>query len=146
MADLADTHRAEASGPPLATRTPVRAADADRHTTVLRLQDAVAAGRLTPGEGSRRMATAFAATHLSDLGPLTADLPPPPIMNGGPPVWRVLAMMTVEHVQSFLRGTHPARVVLALVLAVLLAVAAGVVTADLFDGGAAAGAGGFGHH
>ena len=67
-------------------------------------------------------------------------------MNGGPPVWRVLAMMTVEHVQSFLRGTHPARVVLALVLAVLLAVAAGVVTADLFDGGAAAGAGGFGHH
>ena len=58
MADLADTHRAEASGPPLATRTPVRAADADRHTTVLRLQDAVAAGRLTPGEGSQRMATA----------------------------------------------------------------------------------------
>jgi hypothetical protein len=36
--------------------------------------------------------------------------------------------------------------VLALLLAVLLAVAVGVVTADLFDGGAAAGAVGFGHH
>jgi len=67
-------------------------------------------------------------------------------MNGGPPGWRVLAMMTVEQVRSFLRGTHRVRVVLALLPAVLLAVAVGVVTADLFDGGVAAGAGGFGHH
>ena len=57
LADLADTHRVEPSGP-LATQAPVRASDADRHATVLRLQDAVAAGRLTPGEGSQRMATA----------------------------------------------------------------------------------------
>jgi hypothetical protein len=131
MADLADTYRAS---------------DSDRHTTVLRLQDAIAAGRLTPGEGSQRMATAFAATHVSDLGPLTADLPPPPTVNSGPPGWRVLAMMTVEQAQSFLRGTHRARVVLALLLAVLMAVAVGVVTADLLHSGPQGGAGGFGHH
>jgi hypothetical protein len=46
---------------------PMRASDSDRAATVHRLQDAVAQGRLTPDEGSERMAAAFAAVHLHDL-------------------------------------------------------------------------------
>jgi len=142
MAEPADTYRAEPPGPPVATQTPVRASDADRHGIVLRLQVAVAAGQLTLGEGSQRMATAFAATHVTDLSPLIADLPSQPEWNSGPPGWRVLAWMTVEQARSLLRDALRARVMLALLLAVLLAVAVGAVTTDLFHSGAP----GFGHH
>jgi hypothetical protein len=58
-------------GPP-----PVRASDDDRAATVRVLQDAVARGLLTAEEGGERMAAAFAAVHLRDLPPLTADLRP----------------------------------------------------------------------
>jgi len=76
MADPADTHRAEPSGPPLATRTPVRATDADRHATVLRLQDAVAGGWLTPGEGSQRMGIARRTCPTSARSPPTSHRRP----------------------------------------------------------------------
>jgi hypothetical protein len=54
------------------------ASDAERHTTVARLQEAVALGLLTHEEGSHRMAAAYDARYLSDLPLLTADLPRPP--------------------------------------------------------------------
>src|SRR4029078_2335146 len=54
---------------------PTRASDAERHATVLILQDAVSTGLLTTDEGSDRIAAAYAATHRRDLPPLVADLP-----------------------------------------------------------------------
>src|SRR3954471_22078359 len=68
-----DKHTDTTEIPP--TPPPLRASDADRHAIVLILQDAVAAGLLTPEEGSDRIAEAYAATHLRDLPALVADLP-----------------------------------------------------------------------
>jgi hypothetical protein len=78
----------------------LRASDADRHATVLRLQDAVARGPLGLDEGSERMAAAWSATHLRDLTPLTVDLPAPAGTTGAPG-WRPLA----ETALAQLRGT-----------------------------------------
>jgi hypothetical protein len=143
MASPADTDPAHPSAPPR-----MRASDADRSATVHVLQDAVARGLLTADEGSDRMAAAFAAVHRSDLGPLTADLAPAPTSATG---WRVLAMMAVEQLRSSLRrpatGTlHPARVAVAVLVAVLLLVVLGASVGELiFDGGHGPGPGGFGH-
>ena len=120
---------------------PLRAADSDRAATVHVLQDAVARGLLTPDEGSDRMAAAFAAVHLRDLAPLTADLPPVPAAVPGAPGWRPLGLMAWEQVRTTVAGRHrgvpPAvRVALAAVLAMLLIVALGsFVVHGLFDGG-----------
>jgi hypothetical protein len=128
---------------------PVRASDADRAATVRVLQDAVARGLLTPDEGGERMALAFAAVHVIDLGPLTADLPPAPAEVTAPG-WRVLAMMAVEQLRSTLSrpGTgrlHPARVAVAVVIALLLVAAVASIAGELlFDGGGRPGPGGFG--
>src|SRR4051812_30495191 len=65
-------------------RPPMRASDDDRAATVRMLQDAVARGLLTTDEGGERMALAFAFVRLTDLGPLTADLPPAPIAVTAP--------------------------------------------------------------
>ena len=67
-----------AGGAPPQEPPSMRASDADRHATVHVLQDAVARGLLTTDEGGERMAVAYAARHLDDLPPLTADLPPAP--------------------------------------------------------------------
>jgi hypothetical protein len=117
---------------------PLRAADSDRAATVHVLQDAVARGLLTPDEGSDRMAAAFAAVHLRDLAPLTADLPPAPARVGAPG-WRPLSLMAWEQVRTTLSGAGggPAAVRLALtaVLVLLLLVAFGsFVLHGLFDG------------
>lgn len=82
-----------AGGAPPQEPPPMRASDADRHATVHVLQDAVARGLLTTDEGGERMAVAYAARHLDDLPPLTADLPPAPGAAEAPaaPGWRPLA-------------------------------------------------------
>ncbi|MGY1607831.1 DUF1707 SHOCT-like domain-containing protein [Geodermatophilus sp. SYSU D00700] len=119
---------------------PLRASDGDRAATVQALQDAVARGLLTPDEGSDRMASAFAAVHLRDLAPLTADLPPATAPSG-PPGWRPLGLMAWEQVRATLHGARsdgPTAVRLALVavLTLLLFVALGsLVLQGLFDGG-----------
>lgn len=62
------------------TQTPptrIRASDVERLAVAEMLQDAVGRGLLSPTEGSERTAAAFAAVYRDDLGPLTADLPPP---------------------------------------------------------------------
>ena len=134
---------------PSQTEPPMRASDAERLATVLLLQDAVGRGLLAPDEGSERMAAAFAAVHVRDLGPLTADLPPSPPTGSGPPGRRGLATMAVEQLRFSLGRTatgrlHPVRVAIALLIAVLLAVAIGIMAAELFDGGPRPGLGGFG--
>jgi hypothetical protein len=127
-----------------------RASDADRHTTVLVLQDAVARGLLTLDEGGDRMSTAYAAVHLPDLYPLTADLGHTPATRSRPPGWRVLSTMAAEQLRFCLLDTHTgrlnqARVAVAVLLAIVLTLAVGFLTTGLFDGGPTPGPGGFNH-
>ena len=148
MADLADTYSAGVDGPQ--TDAPTRASDADRHATVLVLQDAVARGLLTPDEGGDRMATAYAAVYVPDLHPLTTDLGQSHTKYSRPPGWRVLATMVVEQLRFYFSETHTghlnrARVAVAALLAIVLMLALGFVTTGLFDGGPASGPGGFNH-
>jgi Domain of unknown function (DUF1707) len=53
----------------------VRASDADRERVAAILRGAAGQGRLTLAEVDERLAAVYAATHVADLGPLTADLP-----------------------------------------------------------------------
>jgi Domain of unknown function (DUF1707) len=85
------------------TPAPLRASDGDRHATVEVLQDAVARGLLTPEEGSERMAVAYAARHLHDLPPLTADLPPAAGPGQSTPGWQSLAAAAWEHSRTSVR-------------------------------------------
>lgn len=118
---------------------PMRASDAERAATVRVLQDALARGLLTPDEASERMATAFATVHRQDLGPLTADLPP---AASGPtaPGWDALALMAVAQLRSSLTSPatgrlRPARIAVALLVALLLVVAIGSMFGELLGGG-----------
>jgi hypothetical protein len=102
----------------------MRASDDDRAATVRVIQDAVVRGLLTPEEASERLAAAWAAVHVRDLPPLTADLPPRPSARTAPG-WGVLATMASEQVRSSLQrpGTdrlHPARVAAAIAIALLV--------------------------
>jgi hypothetical protein len=139
--DTASRDTAPPVGPP-PSPPPPRASDDDRLATVRSLQDAIARGLLTPDEGSSRMATAFAAVHVQDLGPLTADLPPVPA-PAGPPGWRPLATMTLEQLRSsFLdratgalrRGRVAVVVLLAALMLLALGLVAGAHVADASDG------------
>ena len=117
----------------------LRASDVDRLATVLVLQDAVARGFLTLDEGSERMEAAFAAVHVAELGPLTADLPSGRPTHT-PPGWRPLATMAVEQVRSSLHDTpsgrlNPARVAFAVLIAVILVVLLGAMVGEFFGGG-----------
>ena len=123
------------------TEPPVRASDADRLATVSVLQDAVGRGLLTPDECSERMAAAFAAVHLHELGPLTADLPSE--QEGrlpSPPGWRPLSTMAVAQVWSSLHAPssgrlNPARVAFAVLIAFILLVLLGSMVGEFFGGG-----------
>jgi hypothetical protein len=117
----------------------MRAADDDRAATVHVLQDAVARGLLTPDEGSDRMAAAFAAVHLRDLAPLTADLPAPPALApAGAPGWQPLGLMAWEQLRTTVRGApgRPAVWVALAAVLVLLLVALGLFFVEAaFDSG-----------
>jgi hypothetical protein len=144
MTTLGETDRAASAGAP-PTEPPLRASDVDRLATVRVLQDAVALGLLTPDEGSERMAAAFAAVHLAELTPLTADLPASRARTA--PGWRPLATMAVDQVRASLHSpadgrVTPARVAVAVAITVLLVLALGSLIAGLFDGGG----GDFGGH
>ncbi|NEM07793.1 DUF1707 domain-containing protein [Geodermatophilus normandii] len=105
----------------------MRASDADRLATVHLLQDAVARGLLTPDEGSERMAAAFAAVHVRDLPPLTADLPPAVAVAAvaaapAPPGWRPLGALAWQQVRaSVAAARHGGRATWRLALTVLIA-------------------------
>ena len=126
----------------------VRASDDDRAATVRVLQDAVVRGLLTSEEGSDRMAAAWAAVHLRDLGSLTSDLPPARPPTSPAPGWGVLSTMAVEQVRSSLDGARPgrlspARVAAALAVALLLVLLVGSFVGELFFDGGGPGRGGF---
>jgi hypothetical protein len=144
MPPLIDLNGAATSAPQM------RASDADRLATVEQLQDAVARGLLTPDEGSERMADAFAAIHLTDLDPLTKDLPPAPPEHTAPG-WRSLGTLAVEQVRASLATAatgrlRAARVTVVLLVAslflVLVGALGGVALSD--SGGGGAGGGGDG--
>jgi hypothetical protein len=140
----------EQPAPPAAgDAPPLRASDADRAETVRALQDAVARGLLTHDEGSERMSAAWAARHVRDLPPLTADLPPVPPAGGvagpaGAPGWRPLAAMAMAQARTTvgdvraagLRSPRGVALVAALVVALLLVgLLGGVAVHALVDGG-----------
>ena len=137
-----------------ATSAPrMRASDADRLATVERLQDAVARGLLMPDEGSERMADAFAAVHLTDLDPLTEDLPPAP-PEPTAPGWRSLGTLAVEQVRASLTTAatgrlRAARVAVVLLVAslflVLVGALGGVALSDSGGGGGEGSGDGGGH-
>ena len=111
----------------------------------------MARGLLTPDEGSERMADAFAAVHLTDLDPLTEDLPPAPPERTAPG-WRSLGALAVEQVRASLTTAatgrlRAARVAVVLVVASLLLVLIGALGgAALSDSGGGGGGGGGGWH
>ena len=119
---------------------PIRASDADRHATVLVLQDATARGLLTPDEGSDRMAAAFAAVYLLDLEPLTTDLPPARARQVDPPGWQVLFAVAAEQCRSLFRDSRTGRysrrrIAVAALVAALLIIAVGTAAIEVLDGG-----------
>ena len=143
MTPLIDLDRAATSAPRM------RASDADRLAIVEQLQDAVARGLLTPDEGSERMADAFAAVHLTDLDPLTEDLPPAPPERTAPG-WRSLRTLAVEQVRASLTTAATdrlrARVAVVLVVASLLLVLVGALGGVALSDSGGSGGGGGGSH
>jgi hypothetical protein len=98
------------------------------------------------------MADAFAAVHLSDLDPLTEDLPPAPPERTAPG-WRSLGTLAVEQVRASLTTAatgrlRAARVAFVLLVAsfflVLVGALSGVALSD--SGGGGGGGGGWGDH
>jgi hypothetical protein len=117
----------------------MRASDDDRTATVHLLQDAVVRGLLTPDEGSERMAAAWGAVHVRDLGPLTADLPRTRPARTAPG-WGVLGTMTVEQLRATLSAARsgrmsPTRIAAAVAVVLVLVVLVGSLVGELlFDG------------
>lgn len=120
----------EPSGTASSAQRRVRAADADRHRVVHRLQEAVGLGQLGLDEGSDRMARAWASRYLDELPELTADLPAPapaaPAVAVAPG-WRALAALALLQLRTTLGGTAgqgsravKARLAVAAVAALLL--------------------------
>ena len=134
-----------------ATSAPrMRASDADRLAAVTHLQDAVARGLLTADEGSDRMADAFAAVHLTDLDPLTEDLPPAP-PERTPPSWRSLGALAVDRVRASLTTAstgrlRAARVAVVLVVASLFLVLIGLLSGVALSDSGGGGGGGWHEH
>ena len=128
----------------------MRASDADRLATVTQLQDAVARGLLAPDEGSERMADAFAAVHLTDLDPLTEDLPPAPPERTAPG-WRSLGTLAVEQVRASLTAVaigqiRASRVAVVLLVASLFLVLVGALSGVALSDSGGSGGGGGGSH
>lgn len=125
-----------------AVAPPLRASDDDRMATVHRLQEAVGRGLLTPDECSDRMAAAFAAVHVRDLPPLTADLPPAVTVAAAPapPGWRPLGALAWQQLRASVAAARhggPAtwRLALAVLIAmVLLLTVLSLVAQGLYDG------------
>ena len=70
-----------------------RASDADREAVADRLRAAAAEGRLDPDELEERVAAAYSAKTVSDLVPLTTDLPAAPSPpSPGPRLWDSMAL------------------------------------------------------
>jgi hypothetical protein len=144
MPPLIDLDSATTSAPRM------RASDADRLATVKQLQDAMARGLLAPDEGSERMADAFAAVHLTDLDPLTEDLPPAPPQRTAPG-WRSLGTLAVEQARASLTSATgrltAARVAVVLVVASLFLLLVGALSGmAMSDGGRGGGGGDGGWH
>lgn len=108
-----DGSSAGSAVPPPEPAPSVRASDADRYATVHVLQEAVARGLLTFDEGSDRMATAYAARFVSELAPLTADLPrtTPAVAVPRAPGWRAVwaAVLAQLNAELTLLRTHGLR-------------------------------------
>lgn len=147
MTAAPETHRLPQAVPfdkPRPPRVRLRAADTDRQATVHRLQDALARGQLTFDEAGDRMSAAWQTRYLTDLEPLTADLPPAPAAPVAPPGWTALARLALAQLRASLATAFPgglqsarARLALAATLLGLLALflLIGAAAHELLDGG-----------
>src|SRR4051794_17005643 len=87
----------------------LRASDAERTATVQAVQDAMARGQLTHGEGDECMAAAFAARYRDELPALTADLPSAAVADpAGPVGWRGLGAALVTQLRAEVTATAAA--------------------------------------
>jgi hypothetical protein len=73
--DAYGSHSAEARPSGTGANVPVRASDVERDAAAARLGQALAEGRLSPGEHRDRLEEVFSARTRRQLGELTADLP-----------------------------------------------------------------------
>jgi hypothetical protein len=90
---------------PLPPPSPLRASDAERETTVARLHQALAEGRIDLAEAEERVTAAYAARHRDELPPLLADLPSSASAPGNAaPSWDELWVSTVWRARSALLG------------------------------------------
>jgi hypothetical protein len=83
----------------------LRASDDDRTAVVRVLHDAVTRGLLTLEECDERVTAAYAARHVHELPPLTADLPsavpPAPVAPG----WRAIAVLLWLQLRTLLTAS-----------------------------------------
>jgi hypothetical protein len=105
------------------------------------LHDAVVRGLLNMEEGNDRVAAAYAARFLTDLPPLTADLPPAPVPAPMAPGWRTLAVLAWLQLRTlFTRTTWQSararpRLVLAVVAVLAVLSLAAMTVGDAVDHG-----------
>lgn len=86
----------------------IRVSDAERVATVLRLQDALAQGRLELDETDERVAAAFAARYDGDLQRLVTDLPPHVPVTDGAPAWSAVGAAAVWRARVLVLGAEAA--------------------------------------
>ncbi|MEU6144331.1 DUF1707 domain-containing protein [Streptomyces sp. NPDC047081] len=100
--ELQGSHPApRASHPePQASHPELRASHADRDRVVDVLRVAAGDGRLTADELDERLEVALSARTLSELAPLTADLPPVSAMSGGATGVEAKDLVRIEQVHS----------------------------------------------
>lgn len=90
-------------------RADLRASDAEREATVARLHQALGDGFLDLDETDQRVAAAYAARHLSELEPLTADIPRRPGSGTTAPAWSDVWISAVWRSRVTLLGDAPER-------------------------------------
>jgi hypothetical protein len=88
-------------------RADLRASDAEREATVARLHQALGDGFLDLDETDQRVAAAYAARHLSELEPLTADIPRRPGSGTTAPAWSDVWISAVWRSRVTLLGDAP---------------------------------------
>jgi hypothetical protein len=91
---------------PASTEPRVRASDAERTDTVIRLQHALVEGRLDLAETDERVTAAFAARYDSDLRALLVDLPPQAPAPAGAPSWSAVWVSAVWRARILVLGAE----------------------------------------
>jgi uncharacterized protein DUF1707 len=115
----------------MATGPDLRIGDADRETVATRLREHYVQGRLTLEEFNERLDAVFAATMQSQLSTLTRDLPPVASPSAPLPVATSASRDRAGWERAGRGGRSGSRARLGLIPAIIAAVAAWLLIADL---------------